>query len=125
MIDPSLSPDVYLDLARRQGWRVRYVLETHIHADHLSRARQLAERAGATLFLPEQRRVRFPFSAVVNGDRIAVGAATITAYRTPGHTEESTSYVLNQEAVFTRHPVHEGRGTTRPAYRRRASRQTH
>jgi len=101
VIDPSLPPDVYLDLARRHGWRIRYVLETHIHADHLSRARQLAEHAGATLLIPEQQRVRFPFSAVVDGDKIKVGTATITACRTPGHTEESTSYVLNEEAVFT------------------------
>ncbi len=101
VIDPSLPPNVYLDLARRHGWHIQYVLETHIHADHLSRARQLAEHAGATLLMPEQQRVRFPFSAVADGDQITVGTATITARRTPGHTEESTSYVLNEEAVFT------------------------
>jgi len=101
VIDPSLPPDVYRDLARRRGWRVRYVLETHIHADHLSRARQLAEAEGAELLLPEQRRVHFPFKAIADGDRISVGAATITAQRTPGHTDESTSYVLNGETVFT------------------------
>jgi glyoxylase-like metal-dependent hydrolase (beta-lactamase superfamily II)/rhodanese-related sulfurtransferase len=101
VIDPSLPPDVYLDLARHHGWRVQYVLETHIHADHLSRARQLADRAGAALLLPDQQRVRFPFSAVVDGDKIKIGTATVIARRTPGHTEESTSYVLNGEAVFT------------------------
>lgn len=42
VIDPSVSPDVYLELASRQGWSIRYVLETHVHADHLSRARELA-----------------------------------------------------------------------------------
>lgn len=101
VIDPSLPPNVYLDLARRHGWRVQYVLETHIHADHLSRARPLAEHASAVLLIPDQQRVRFPFSAVDDGDRIRVGTATITARRTPGHTEESTSYVLNEAAVFT------------------------
>lgn len=100
-IDPSLPPDVYLDLAGRAGWRIRYVLETHIHADHLSRARQLVERTGAALLLPEQQRARFPFTAVADGARISVGSAVITARRTPGHTEESTSYLLNEEAVFT------------------------
>jgi rhodanese-related sulfurtransferase len=52
VIDPSVSPDVYVDLARRHGWRIRHVLETHIHADHLSRARQLVEQTAGTLWLP-------------------------------------------------------------------------
>ena len=101
VIDPSVSPTVYLDLAVQHGWRIRYVLETHIHADHLSRARQLAEQSRATLLLPDQQRVHFPYVAIRDGDRITVGTATIAAHRTPGHTEESTSYVLNEEAVFT------------------------
>ncbi len=101
VIDPSLSSEVYLDLTSQHGWHIRYVLETHIHADHLSRARQLAERAQAALLLPEQRRVHFPFGPFRDGARITVGRATIAAYRTPGHTDESTSYVLNDEAVFT------------------------
>lgn len=52
VIDPSVLPDVYVDLAGRHGWRIRHVLDTHIHADHLSRARQLVERTAATLWLP-------------------------------------------------------------------------
>ena len=101
VIDPSVSPTVYLDLAAQRAWRIRYVLETHIHADHLSRARLLAERSQATLVLPDQQRVHFPHVAIRDGDRITLGTATIAAHRTPGHTEESTSYVLNEEAVFT------------------------
>jgi glyoxylase-like metal-dependent hydrolase (beta-lactamase superfamily II) len=96
-----VSPDVYVGVARRRGWRIRSVLETHIHADHLSRARQLAASAGAVLLLPDPRRVRFPFAPVSDGQRIQVGKAGITARLTPGHTDESISYVLNDEAVFT------------------------
>jgi rhodanese-related sulfurtransferase len=51
VIDAALAPHVYLTLARDRGWRIRYVLDTHIHADHLSRSRRLAEDAGATLML--------------------------------------------------------------------------
>jgi glyoxylase-like metal-dependent hydrolase (beta-lactamase superfamily II)/rhodanese-related sulfurtransferase len=101
VIDPSLPPDVYIDLARRGGWTIRYVVDTHIHADHLSRARDLAGRAHASLLLPAQQRATFPFTAVADGERIRVGTATLDAIHTPGHTDESTSYVLNQAAVFT------------------------
>ena len=101
VIDPSLSADIYLDLARRSGWTIRYVLETHIHADHLSRARELTAQAGAALVLPAQQRVRFPFNSVADGDRIRLGNATIQAVRTPGHTSESTSFVLQDAVVFT------------------------
>src|SRR5688572_17228678 len=44
VVDPSLPADIYVDLAHRRGWTIRYVLETHIHADHLSRARELVTR---------------------------------------------------------------------------------
>jgi glyoxylase-like metal-dependent hydrolase (beta-lactamase superfamily II) len=101
VIDPSVSPDVYVKLASRHGWSIRYVLETHVHADHLSRARELVRQTGATLVLPAQQRVRFAFRAVADGDRIPWGGATLTAISTPGHTGESTSYVLNETAVFT------------------------
>jgi glyoxylase-like metal-dependent hydrolase (beta-lactamase superfamily II) len=67
----------------------------------LSRARELAKQTGATLLLPPQQRVRFPFQTIADGDRVSLGRASITAMHTPGHTNESTSYVLNQAAVFT------------------------
>lgn len=101
VIDPSLPNEVYLDIARRHGWRIRHVLDTHVHADHLSRARSLSAAAGAILRLPAQRRVHFPFTAVADGDRIGFGEAVLSARRTPGHTDESTSFLLNGEAVFT------------------------
>ena len=101
VIDPSVSPDVYLELADRHGWSIRYVLETHVHADHLSRARDLVRQTGAALLLPQQQRVRFAFTAIADGERIPLGSASITATHTPGHTDESTSYVLDDTAVFT------------------------
>ena len=101
VIDPSVSPGVYLEIASRHGWAIRSVVETHVHADHLSRARELVKRTGAALLLPTQQRVRFEFRAIADGDRIPVGSASLTAMHTPGHTTESTSYVLNETAVFT------------------------
>ena len=101
VIDPSVSPDVYLELAHRHGWSIRYVLETHIHADHLSRARELATRTDAVLLLPPQDRARFVFAPIPDGEQMRLGEATLRALHTPGHTNESTSYVLNEAAVFT------------------------
>lgn len=101
VIDASLDPQVYLDLARTHGWQISSVFDTHIHADHLSRSRQLAERSGAMLFLPDQQRVSFPFTAVRDGDTLATPHLMLTALHTPGHTMESTSYLLNNALLFT------------------------
>jgi glyoxylase-like metal-dependent hydrolase (beta-lactamase superfamily II)/rhodanese-related sulfurtransferase len=101
VIDPSVPSDVYPQLARDNGCSIRYVLETHVHADHLSRARELATQTGAVLLLPPQQRVRFAFTPIADGEQIQLGNATLTAIQTPGHTNESTSYLLNDTAVFT------------------------
>jgi|SRR5581483_201308 len=101
VIDASLDPQIYLRLAAERDWSIRYVLDTHIHADHLSRSRALAGLAGATLLLPAQDRVRFPFTPIEDGQVIAMGALRIRAIATPGHTMESMSYELPGEALFT------------------------
>jgi glyoxylase-like metal-dependent hydrolase (beta-lactamase superfamily II) len=101
VIDPSLPIEVYLGIVRRHGWTLRHALDTHIHADHLSRARQLAIASGATLRLPHQRRVHFPFEPVHEGDTIELGGSRLTALHTPGHTDESLSYLLDGAIAFT------------------------
>jgi glyoxylase-like metal-dependent hydrolase (beta-lactamase superfamily II)/rhodanese-related sulfurtransferase len=101
VIDASLPVEVYENIARSLGARIRRVIETHIHADHLSRARQLADRVGAQLHLPQQDRVAFPFTPVHDSNEIAVGNSRLVARHTPGHTLESMSYILKDSAVFT------------------------
>ncbi len=101
VIDASLDPQVYLDLAHYYGWQIERVLDTHIHADHLSRSRQLAQMSGATLFLPDQTRVSFPFTPIYDGDTFEIGPSVLTALRTPGHTSESTCYLLDKHVLFT------------------------
>jgi glyoxylase-like metal-dependent hydrolase (beta-lactamase superfamily II) len=96
-----LDPDVYLWLAEGRGWRITHVLDTHVHADHLSRSRRLAELVGATLHMPEGAPVSYPFSALEDGDALTVGPAMLEAVWTPGHTPESTSYLLDGRALFT------------------------
>jgi glyoxylase-like metal-dependent hydrolase (beta-lactamase superfamily II) len=92
---------VYLWLAEARGWRITHVLDTHVHADHLSRSRKLAELVGATLHMPEGAPVSYPFYALADGDAFEVGSATLEAVWTPGHTPENTSYLLDGRALFS------------------------
>ena len=101
VVDASLEPEVYRWLAEERGWRITRVLDTHVHADHLSRSKRLAELVGATLHMPEGAPVSYPFAALGDGDALEVGSATLEAVRTPGHTPESTIYLLDERALFT------------------------
>ena len=103
VIDAAVDPEVYAGyegLAEERGWKISHVLDTHVHADHLSRSRTLSDLTGAKLHMPEGAPVSYPFSALADGDEIRVGAATLRALRTPGHTAESTCYLLDGAALF-------------------------
>src|SRR5258708_15744769 len=86
VIDASLDPQVYLDLASQYGRQITIVLDTHIHADHLSRSHQLAERSGAMLFLPQQHRPPLPFTTITAGQPLTPPRLLLTSHRTPAHT---------------------------------------
>src|SRR3989442_2374100 len=101
VVDTSLEPQIYDRVADEHGWRIRTVLETHVHADHLSRARALAADTGATLCLPTTDRVSFEYTPLNEGDIVRVGSAGLRTLHTPGHTPESTSYLLDDRALFT------------------------
>jgi glyoxylase-like metal-dependent hydrolase (beta-lactamase superfamily II) len=101
VIDAALPTEVYLTLAAERGWTITHVLDTHVHADHLSRSRLLAEQTGATLHLPEQDRVSYPFAPIRDGDTLSIGSSRITTMRTPGHTLESSSYLLDGKVLFS------------------------
>jgi rhodanese-related sulfurtransferase len=79
VVDASVSPQVYLEIVRRYGWSLTHVLDTHVHADHLSRARELVRQTGAALVLPHQHRVAFPFTGVGDGERLPLGQASLLA----------------------------------------------
>ena len=101
VLDAALDPSVYQELAANCGWQITAVLDTHVHADHLSRTRMLADATGAPLYLPATDRFAFPFQAVHDGMTIAIGPAVLRAIHTPGHTWESTSYLLDDQLLFT------------------------
>jgi len=94
VIDPRRDVDEYLDEARAQGLRIRYVVETHLHADFVSGHRELAERTGATIVIGARAGVAFPHRAVRDGDEIRVGKVALRFLETPGHTPESVSVLV-------------------------------
>ena len=99
VVDPRRDVDVYTDFAAREGLEIRYVLETHIHADFASGARELAARTGAEIALSscdagEKYETAFPHRELADGDTITIGAVRIQAVHTPGHTPEHMAYLL-------------------------------
>ena len=101
VIDPSLDAQVYLEQAADRGWTITKVIDTHVHADHLMRSRDLARRAGAAMLLPRTTRVSYPYEPLDDGDVVTIGGVSLRAIATPGHTPESTSYLLDNVALFT------------------------
>jgi rhodanese-related sulfurtransferase len=90
VIDPSVDPQVYMDLAAQRGTSIAKVLDTHIHADHLSRSRALAELAGAAHYLPKQDRTHFEHQALEPGQAITFGGSQLEA-RASSWTERRSS----------------------------------
>ena len=102
VVDPNRDVQQYLDAAERQGLRVTHVTETHIHADFVSGARELATRAGAQLLLSAEGGDdwQYAFAAEAgarllrDGDAFMVGNVRVEALHTPGHTPEHLSFLV-------------------------------
>lgn len=101
VIDASLEPNVYLELAQKNGWTIKYVMDSHVHADYISRTIELAKATGATHFFTEGADVEYSFMPVTDGQKITFGKAVLEAIHTPGHTPESISYLIDNEFLLT------------------------
>jgi glyoxylase-like metal-dependent hydrolase (beta-lactamase superfamily II)/rhodanese-related sulfurtransferase len=101
VIDAALEPKVYQEIARENGWLIKYVMDTHVHADFVSRTRDLAMASGAQHLLIADAKVAFDFIAVEHGDKITFGSSRIEFIHTPGHTWESTTFKLDNNSIFT------------------------
>src|SRR5215831_13719650 len=88
VVDPVGDVRHYLDAARAAGMSILYVIDTHIHADHRSVGRPLAEAAGADYVLFAEAEVRSRFRSVRDGDVLRLGNVAIEVLHTPGHTPE-------------------------------------
>jgi len=94
VVDPQRDVDQYIEEAERQGFRIRYVIETHLHADFVSGHRELAARTGAEIVFGARANAEFPHRAVHDGEELRLGSVTLRAMETPGHTPESVSWLV-------------------------------
>jgi len=101
VIDAALDPEVYMDLSKQNGWTIKYVLDTHIHADYVSRTRALAGKTGAKHLLIDSAKVDFEFTPMAPNQSIKFGNSRLQFRHTPGHTWESTTFILDSNAIFT------------------------
>lgn len=94
IVDPSVETQQYEELLRERNFRLRYVIDTHIHADHVSGARTLRDAHGAELCLHESAQVAYPFRPLRDGEELALGQLRLRALHTPGHRAELVSILI-------------------------------
>ena len=97
IIDPLRESQPYIDRAEKNGAKIKYVLETHFHADFVSGHVDLAKRTGATIIYGPNANPDFTAHIATDGEELKLGNVTIKVLHTPGHTMESTTYLLINE----------------------------
>lgn len=112
IVDPAGDIENYLHAADQAGMHIRYVIDTHFHADHVSVGRALAETAGAEYVLWHDADAAFPFRGVHDGEVLPLGNVDATVMHTPGHTPEHICLVVTDRTradepwfVFTGHTL--------------------
>ena len=98
IIDPLRETEPYLERAKADGAQIKYVLETHFHADFVSGHLDLAKKTGATIVYGPTAKPNFDAMVAIDGQELKVGNITIVVLHTPGHTMESSTYLLRNEA---------------------------
>src|SRR5918994_420769 len=106
IIDPLRDIEEYLQLASERNARIRYIFETHFHADFVSGHLDLNKATGAEIVYGPNTETNFPIHLAHDGEVFKLGEVTIKVLHTPGHTLESSCYLLNDEkgdpyALFT------------------------
>ncbi len=98
VIDPLRDVDTYIQMAEERGVKIKYIFETHFHADFVSGHLDLSRKTGAPIVYGPDTEAGFKVHIASDGEEFKVGKLSITALHTPGHTLESTCYLLNNEA---------------------------
>jgi hydroxyacylglutathione hydrolase len=94
VVDPQRDVEIYLKSAEENGLKIRYIFETHLHADFVSGHRELAARTGAKIYIGEKAGATFPHVPVRDGSELVFGNCKISILETPGHTPESICLVV-------------------------------
>jgi glyoxylase-like metal-dependent hydrolase (beta-lactamase superfamily II)/rhodanese-related sulfurtransferase len=94
IIDPAIETEPYDTLLRERGFHLHYVIDTHIHADHVSGARRLANQHGAQLCLHESAQVSYPFRPLRDHEELELGQLRLRVLHTPGHRPELISLLI-------------------------------
>jgi glyoxylase-like metal-dependent hydrolase (beta-lactamase superfamily II)/rhodanese-related sulfurtransferase len=94
VVDPQLDIQPYLDLAAERHYAIRYIIDTHLHADHVSGNRRLAAATGAETCMHEAADVLFPIRRLKDGEELHVGQLIFRVVHTPGHRPESISVLV-------------------------------
>ncbi|MEZ4537658.1 MAG: MBL fold metallo-hydrolase [Cyanobacteriota/Melainabacteria group bacterium] len=105
VIDPQRDIDQYMKEAEREGLRIKYVIETHLHADFVSGHKELAEKTGAEIVFGHSAQAAFPHIAAKDGDLLEIGSIELKVFETPGHTPESISILAIDKADSDRPPI--------------------
>ena len=98
VVDPVEDIQPYLADAARHGLEIRYVIDTHVHADHVSGARGLVDATGASYVLHAESGAHFGFMPVSDGDMLELGNVAARVLHTPGHTPEHISLLVTDRA---------------------------
>lgn len=94
IVDPIRETEGYIELAKSRGAKIKYVFETHFHADFVSGHIDLAQQTGATIVFGPKAETGYETYKAKDGEEFKIGEITIRAIHTPGHTPESTCYLL-------------------------------
>ncbi|MGY3717714.1 MBL fold metallo-hydrolase [Sutcliffiella cohnii] len=105
IIDPTRMIERYISLVEEKGVKISHVFDTHLHADHISGGRRIAEILGAQYWLPpkDATDVTFNYKALEGGNEVKIGNSTINihALYSPGHTIGSTSFVIDEKYLLS------------------------
>ena len=106
IIDPLRDIEEYLVLAKERNTTIKYIFETHFHADFVSGHLDLAQASGAPIVFGPETETSFPIYKAKDGETFRLGSVSIEVLHTPGHTVESSCYLLresngNPYAIFT------------------------
>lgn len=105
VVDPARTLHVYENFAADHGWTIKHVIDTHLHADHISGGRTLAQQTGAAYWMPPQdaESANFSYESLTEKSSVAFGdgSVDVEALHSPGHTEGSTSLIVDQAYLFT------------------------